>query len=121
MELLTGEPLAARIKREGRLSWSDTGTILEQAASALDAMHAQNIVHRDLSPRNIFLCTAAQAAFSVKVIDFGIAKLLNAPGNTGPGQVMGTPCYMSPEQASGSSATSDRPPTSSRSASSPTR
>jgi serine/threonine-protein kinase len=103
MELLDGESLAARIKR-GRLPWLEAVDIWLQIASAIDAAHQQGIVHRDLKPDNVFICMANERAF-VKVLDFGIAKLLGdshlGMSVTSTGIPIGTPSYMSPEQAAG--------------------
>jgi serine/threonine-protein kinase len=102
MEFLDGESLANRLRREG-LPWSEAMQIWLQVASAVDAAHHQGIVHRDLKPDNIFLTPSPEGPF-VKVLDFGIAKLLgDAPGitQTSVGTPIGTPTYMAPEQAMG--------------------
>jgi len=103
MELLEGEDLGARLKR-GRLQPRQASDILGQAAAALGAAHARGILHRDIKPQNLFLVAdaAAPGGVRVKVLDFGIAKLLPESGEslqeTRTGTVMGTPPYMSPEQ-----------------------
>ncbi len=108
MEYLAGESLAAALRRTGALA-GDPNTIaavVGQIASALAAAHRKEIVHRDLKPENIFLSVeeSSRAPFVVKILDFGIAKLL-APGgggsNTRTGGLLGTPVYMSPEQCRG--------------------
>ncbi|HEX9298149.1 MAG TPA: protein kinase, partial [Polyangiaceae bacterium] len=105
MEYLEGEDLAHRLDRVGRLSWGETFRIVAQAARALTKAHAAGIVHRDMKPANIFLARQDDDELA-KVLDFGIAKHenLNSPdiGRTIPG-ILGTPYYMSPEQADGRS------------------
>jgi serine/threonine-protein kinase len=99
MELLEGETLAARIAREGQLSLGDTARIFMQAASALESAHDKGVVHRDLKPQNIFLARVGRRSDFVKVVDFGISKVLSAAtGLTRTNAVMGTPWYMAPEQ-----------------------
>jgi eukaryotic-like serine/threonine-protein kinase len=102
MELLEGEDLEHRIRRVGRLSPPETLHIVKQVASALAATHAKGIVHRDLKPANIFLLDVAGETDFAKVVDFGISKVRNATTKlTQSSAVMGTPNYMSPEQALG--------------------
>jgi TPR repeat protein/tRNA A-37 threonylcarbamoyl transferase component Bud32 len=106
MELLEGESLAARLRRDRVLDLESVVTITSGIASALRAAHAKGIVHRDLKPDNVFLVTDEElpAGFFVKVLDFGIAKLAldgATRGMTRTGHVMGTPSYMSPEQCRG--------------------
>ena len=104
MEYLEGEPLSGRIKR-GALKWSEAFPILEQTLRALKAAHDKGFVHRDLKPDNIWLKTV-DGGIQVKLLDFGIAKLVGAESPkeklTQTGSVMGTPHYMSPEQINGS-------------------
>ncbi|MCS6912045.1 MAG: protein kinase [Myxococcales bacterium] len=105
MEFLDGESLAARIRREG-VTIRETMYIMAQCASALAASHAKGVVHRDLKPENIFLLTRGQDRNYVKLLDFGIAKLMGDGGagmssRTRTGMVIGTPAYMSPEQCEG--------------------
>ena len=107
MELLEGESLAARLTRLKRLPAIDTADILSQVARALTRAHEKGIVHRDLKPENIFLVREGENEIA-KVLDFGIAKRTGAFGNTGglktgTGALLGTPYYMSPEQALGQS------------------
>jgi tRNA A-37 threonylcarbamoyl transferase component Bud32 len=104
MELLSGRTLAALLKEEGRLEPGRAVHIARQTVSALGAAHARNIVHRDLKPENIFLIERGGDPDFVKLLDFGIAKLLDEvdePELTRAGQVVGTPTYMAPEQARG--------------------
>jgi len=108
MELLDGEDLGERIKRCGRLSEAETEKIGRQIAGALRAAHAKGIVHRDLKPDNVFLVPDADGRGDrVKVLDFGIAKLLDlsptSVRHTQTGALMGTPLYMAPEQAQAAS------------------
>jgi len=109
MEFLDGEPLSSRIKRRGRLMPHELAPLMRQVLVGLGAAHAAGIIHRDLKPDNIFILRekAGQKDF-VKIIDFGISKFSPLSGGDGmkmtrTGAVMGTPYYMSPEQASGSS------------------
>jgi eukaryotic-like serine/threonine-protein kinase len=103
MELLEGESLGERLVREGSQAVGQTCAILMRVASALRAAHAAGIVHRDLKPDNIFLVRGPDGSVDVRVLDFGIAKRLELPTDslTVTGTIMGTPMYMSPEQAGG--------------------
>ncbi len=104
MEYLEGEPLAVRIRR-GALTWPEAFPILEQTLRALKAAHDKGFVHRDLKPDNIWL-RYVEGRVQVKLLDFGIAKLVGAESPreklTQTGSVIGTPHYMSPEQINGS-------------------
>jgi eukaryotic-like serine/threonine-protein kinase len=102
MELLDGEGLDQRLARVGTLSPVSTVHILKQTASALAAVHAKDIVHRNLKPANIWLLAFAGESDFVKVLDFGVSKI-RSPHNrlTKAEMLIGTPRYMSPEQASG--------------------
>jgi tRNA A-37 threonylcarbamoyl transferase component Bud32 len=107
MEHLQGETLADQLRRVGRLHWSAACLITRQAADALGAVHDKGIVHRDLKPENLFLVRDQRdpATTVVKLLDFGVAKLLAVDANarlTMRGMVVGTPEYMSPEQCGGS-------------------
>jgi serine/threonine-protein kinase len=102
MEFLEGEDLDHRLRRQGRLPVADVVRMIKQVASALAATHAKAIVHRDLKPGNIYLLAAAGETDFVKVLDFGISKMRTATTKlTRTASVMGTPNYMSPEQARG--------------------
>ncbi len=100
MELLRGENLSQRLEREQRLGLARTMRFLEQAASALQAVHAAGVVHRDLKPSNLFLHRRDDGTELVKLLDFGISKITGASTLTGD-DLLGTPFYMSPEQAEG--------------------
>ncbi len=106
MELLEGESLSARIRRLSRLDERSAVEIAMQTASGLGAAHAKGIIHRDLKPDNLFIIPEESDASRerVKILDFGIAKLHVASGDslkTRTGTLMGTPVYMSPEQCLG--------------------
>jgi eukaryotic-like serine/threonine-protein kinase len=102
MEFLTGEDLGQRLARENSLKPADAIEIVIQACCGLGVAHAAGVVHRDLKPENLFLCDRQLGGSVVKILDFGIAKLRNAQAQvTRAGMVIGTPFYMSPEQAAG--------------------
>src|SRR5215510_1290003 len=107
MEYLDGEPLSARIQRKVRLAPHELAPLARQVLAGLGAAHSAGIIHRDLKPDNIFILREkAGVPDYVKIIDFGISKFNQLSGDgmkmTRTGAVMGTPYYMSPEQASGS-------------------
>jgi serine/threonine-protein kinase len=106
MELLTGETLAALRKRAGALPPRAALEVLEPLADALDAAHEVGILHRDLKPANVFLHRAADGSVTVKLLDFGVAKVLGGhdPTHTKTGGAIGTPAYMAPEQWAGGTA-----------------
>jgi len=106
MEMLDGEPLDERLSRLGRLSIGDAMRIMRQVAGTLGVAHARGIIHRDLKPENVYLVHDPEVAGGerAKVLDFGIAKLDQyslRDKTTKTGSFMGTPYYMSPEQARG--------------------
>jgi serine/threonine-protein kinase len=101
MEFLEGESLREVLKKRGALPLTEVMEILQQAARGLNAAHKLGIIHRDLKPDNIFLTHGDQGELIVKVVDFGIAKLRESATHTMTGTVLGTPAYMSYEQASG--------------------
>jgi serine/threonine-protein kinase len=104
MERLQGEPLGDALAKDGQFTAERTSFIASQVLSALSAAHAANVVHRDLKPDNVFLITMSGLRDIVKLLDFGVAKLMNARKNeklTQTGSVLGTPAYMAPEQARG--------------------
>jgi tRNA A-37 threonylcarbamoyl transferase component Bud32 len=108
MEFLDGEPLAQLVMREAPLPVERSLRIARQVASALGAAHAKGIYHRDVKPENVYLVRRGDADF-VKVVDFGISKAVKQGGDdpaesyrlTHTGLLLGTPLYMSPEQARG--------------------
>jgi serine/threonine protein kinase len=105
MELLEGEDLRQRLTRQGRLEPKECYAIVLQVARALAKAHGMGIIHRDLKPDNIFLCKDGDHEV-VKVLDFGIAKILGDQAviggvETKTGTLLGTPYYMSPEQLQG--------------------
>jgi eukaryotic-like serine/threonine-protein kinase len=99
MELLEGEDLGKRIERCGAVMPADLASIISQVCKALSKAHSLGIVHRDIKPDNIFL-TESDGDLFVKVLDFGIAKRVQADAMhmTSTGAMVGTPSYMSPEQ-----------------------
>jgi hypothetical protein len=103
MELLRGETLEQTLAREERLSWPRARAITMQICDGLRAAHDRGIIHRDLKPANIYRVARAGNADFIKILDFGIAKLLAPEDQKGKGltsthEVLGTPLYMSPEQ-----------------------
>src|SRR4029079_6155143 len=99
MELVQGQTLSYHVAEQGCLPPKEVGEILEQVCHALAAAHALGIVHRDLKPANIFISEANRvgATKTVKVLDFGIAKIV-AEALTLTGAPLGTPTWMAPEQ-----------------------
>jgi serine/threonine-protein kinase len=103
MELLDGETLEARLARYGALDWSEARRIAFGVGDALRAAHAHGLLHRDLKPANIFLARRGHEEHPV-LVDFGLAKRMSSGSGsrlTTSGVVVGTPLYMSPEQARG--------------------
>ncbi len=105
MELLEGEDLATRLDRERLLDVPIAIDVAWQAARGLAKAHAAGVVHRDLKPGNVFLSRRDDGSTVVKLVDFGISKLLTDESKDGAitrhGSALGTPQYMSPEQAQG--------------------
>jgi serine/threonine protein kinase len=105
MELLDGTDVERLLAKRGRLEPREVVDILAQVARGLDRAHAAGVVHRDLKPENIFMHRREDGSSIVKVLDFGISKVLRPDGDmstanvTGATDVMGTPLYMAPEQA----------------------
>src|SRR4029077_13573497 len=102
MELVHGETLEARVRRDGPMSLALALEVIEQAARALSAAEACGVVHRDIKPSNIMLEADPSGAPIVKIIDYGIAKVLTAQAGAGAEQTqagfIGTPAFASPEQ-----------------------
>ncbi|MSP23706.1 MAG: serine/threonine protein kinase [Myxococcales bacterium] len=105
LELLDGEPLASCLSREGPLEPETLCDLCCGVAGALDLAHQQGIVHRDLKPANIFMHRMQPSGLIGKILDFGISKILSSNTTnfalTKAGTVLGSPAYMSPEQAAG--------------------
>ncbi len=104
MEFLEGEPLTATLKRHGRLPWPIVKRIARQVCSALHAAHEAGIIHRDIKPDNCFRVDGQDDEFTIKLLDFGIARIERGEQVTKltkTGSVMGTLHYMSYEQVSG--------------------
>ena len=103
MELLDGEDLNHRLERDHVMPLPELAVVVSQACKALSRAHAAGVIHRDIKPDNIFLCRTDDGEPFVKLLDFGVAKL-GGPSDlhmTQTGMVVGTPYYMSPEQALG--------------------
>ncbi|WP_437984565.1 protein kinase domain-containing protein [Sorangium sp. So ce117] len=102
MELLQGVPLAAYIDTGNPIPPQQAVPIIHEVLQALMAAHSHKVIHRDLKPENLFLIRDPRGGFRVKVLDFGIAKVMDAAGGMGlktrAGTLLGTPGYMSPEQ-----------------------
>jgi serine/threonine-protein kinase len=101
MELLKGEDLGSLLERVGHLGGAEAVTLLGQAAMALDKTHAASIVHRDLKPENLFVARRDDGSPHLKLLDFGIAKVVAQSPVGQATRSMGSPLYMAPEQAKG--------------------
>jgi serine/threonine-protein kinase len=108
MELLAGEDLAALLRERSPLSTEEALLYLSQVARALDKTHAAGIVHRDLKPENLFLTQHDDGSPCIKLLDFGIAKLVVPSKDAQATRALGTPFYMSPEQIGGDGAIGPR-------------
>lgn len=97
MELVDGENLRSRLTRQGRLTPDESIAVIRQICEGLQAAHAEEVVHRDLKPENILI----DQQNHVRIMDFGLARSFEAPHMTRTGMLLGTPDYMSPEQARG--------------------
>ncbi|KAB2895630.1 MAG: protein kinase, partial [Kofleriaceae bacterium] len=103
MERLKGHDLDRHLRQHGRLTPEETATLVQHVADGLTAAHAAGIVHRDLKPSNVFRCDPEGAAGGApvwKILDFGVSKL-GSESQITLDAVVGTPAYMSPEQAKG--------------------
>jgi serine/threonine protein kinase len=110
MEWLSGEDLETRLQRVGRLGARDVHRIVTQIANGLERAHSAGIIHRDLKPGNVFLAESGDGEVA-KILDFGLAKMASsdaAVAMTQAGSILGTPVYMSPEQARGLSDVDER-------------
>src|SRR5256714_5776845 len=105
MELVEGETLEARVRREGPMPLAVALNVIEQAARALAAAEACGVVHRDIKPSNVMLEADASGALRVKLIDYGVAKVMNPQTQSGAeltqAGFIGTPAFASPEQFAG--------------------
>ncbi len=105
LELLDGEPLSTRIQRDGAMDPEMLLEVMAGVTQALDLAHQQSIVHRDLKPANIFMHSTPAGGLVGKILDFGISKVSSGGeanfSLTKTGTVVGSPAYMSPEQAAG--------------------
>jgi serine/threonine protein kinase len=101
MELIEGESLERMIERQGRLDTKSTVYILKQVCEALGVAHTMGVIHRDIKPGNIILTRRSDKPLFVKILDFGLAQIMTDPRLTDKGKAVGTPHYMSPEQARG--------------------
>ena len=108
MEYLAGEDLGRRLGQRGRLGLAETAELVGQIARGLQKAHASGLVHRDLKPENVFIAKQDEGE-TVKLLDFGIVKVPDAKSfATAAGAMIGTPSYMSPEQARGVSTVDHR-------------
>jgi serine/threonine protein kinase len=100
MELLSGLSLQTRLENDGPLSLAETARLVQQLCAVLSSAHALGIIHRDIKPENIILVPDEAGLLTAKVLDFGIAKVIQGgpTGMTQTGMTLGTPSYMSPEQ-----------------------
>ena len=105
MELLRGHDLSWHLRQRGSLPVDEVVSLAEQVGLGLEAARAAGIVHRDLKPQNLFLAQQHAAAPAWKILDFGVSRLAGTTGTLTMDQIVGTPGYMSPEQAGGREAT----------------
>jgi tRNA A-37 threonylcarbamoyl transferase component Bud32 len=102
LELMEGESLAQRVADNGALPLDEVADLVEQLARGLEVAHRAGVVHRDLKPENVYLVPRPQGGVTVKILDFGVSKIGgNATAITHEIAILGTPDYMSPEQATG--------------------
>lgn len=105
MELLRGHDLAWHLRQRGALSVDEVVSLAEQVGRGLEAARRAGVVHRDLKPQNLFLAQQHASAPRWKILDFGVSRLAGTSGTLTMDQIVGTPGYMSPEQAAGREAT----------------
>jgi hypothetical protein len=105
MELLRGHDLGWHLRQRGALPVEEVVSLAEQVGRGLEAARRAGIVHRDLKPQNLFLAQQHASAPAWKILDFGVSRLAGTTGTLTMGQIVGTPGYMSPEQAAGREAT----------------
>jgi serine/threonine protein kinase len=98
MEYLRGEDLGAVLRRRGRLDLPEVVTMVERISASLEAAHGAGVIHRDLEPQNVHILDESG---EVRLLDFGIARLLESDGLTLASELIGTAGYMAPEQARG--------------------
>lgn len=103
MELVEARTLAEVVRDDGPLPPARTATIVLAVLGALEAAHARGIVHRDVKPGNVLLCSDERTSGRVVLTDFGIATSAGDPSLTGTGLLLGSPSYISPERAKGNS------------------
>ena len=101
MELLRGHDLSWHLRQRGSLPLEEVVPLADQVGQALEAARQAGIVHRDLKPQNLFLAQQHAAAPAWKILDFGVSRLAGTTGTLTMDQIVGTPGYMSPEQAAG--------------------
>jgi eukaryotic-like serine/threonine-protein kinase len=101
MELLDGEDCAELLRREDRLPLEQVVELVSQVATGLESAHAAGVVHRDIKPRNLFAARSSDGPTTWKILDFGVSKIRESSGTLTQGQLVGTPRYMAPEQATG--------------------
>jgi serine/threonine protein kinase len=105
MELLRGHDLSWHLRRRGQLSLEEVMSLVEQVAAGLEVARVAGVVHRDLKPQNLFLAQQTNAVPIWKILDFGVSRLADSGGTLTKDVIVGTPGYMSPEQAGGSATT----------------
>lgn len=101
MELLQGEDLAALLARRGVLTADEVVSMLAQVASGLDKVHEEGVVHRDLKLENLFVTRRDDGSLHVKIVDFGVAKIVHYAASLSTTRSLGTPLFMAPEQLTG--------------------
>jgi serine/threonine-protein kinase len=108
MELLNGDSLRALLNASGRFSVQRAVNLVLQASAGIAAAHSVGVIHRDLKPENLMVTQILYVGEHLKVLDFGVARLNGSGTTTTTGAVMGTPHYMSPEQAKGDAEIDER-------------